>query len=56
MEQKNQILGNRLVVMSREDLNPFVNEMAQNIVTEQKTVPDTNSEWLGLPDQFWGGN
>ena len=48
--RKSQILGNQLVVMSREDLNSLVNEMAQNIVAAQKTVQGTNSEWMSLPD------
>ena len=50
MEQKNQILGNQLVVLSREDLNSLVNEMAQNIVAAQKAVQGTSNEWMSLPD------
>ena len=35
MQSDNRILGNQLVVMSREDLDALVNEMAQNIVAAQ---------------------
>ena len=35
MQSENRILGNQLVVMSREDLDALVNEMAQNIVAAQ---------------------
>ena len=38
MQSDNRILGNQLVVMSREDLDALVNEMAQNIVAAQ-TIP-----------------
>ena len=50
MSNEKSILGNQLVVMSREDLNSHVNEMAQNIVAAQKAVQSTNSEWMSLPD------
>ena len=35
MQSENRILGNQLVVMSREDLDALINEMAQNIVAAQ---------------------
>ena len=35
MQSENRILSNQLVVMSREDLEALVNEMAQNIVAAQ---------------------
>lgn len=35
MQSENRNLGNQLVVMSREDLDALVNEMAQNIVAAQ---------------------
>ena len=39
------ILGNQLVVMSRDDLDSLVNEMAQNIVAVQaKNILQYNSE------------
>ena len=35
MNSENKILGNQLVVMSRDDLDSLVNEMAQSIVAVQ---------------------
>ena len=35
MNCENKILGNQLVVMSRDDLYTMMNEMAQNIVAAQ---------------------
>ena len=35
METDNKILGNQLVVMSREDFDNLVNEAAQNMVAAQ---------------------
>ena len=46
MSTENQILGNQLVVMSREDLDALVNEMAQNIVAAQtKNAQDDLETW-----------
>ena len=38
------ILGNQLVVMSRDDLDSLVNEMAQNIIAVQAKNIQNNSE------------
>ena len=35
MKTDSKILGNQLVVMSRDDLDTMVNEMAQNIINAQ---------------------
>ena len=43
MYNENGILGNQLVVMSREDFDNLVNEAAQ-------TKKNDYSEWLTLPD------
>jgi hypothetical protein len=49
MYNENGILGNQLVVMSREDFDNLVNEAAQNMVAAQ-TKRNDYSEWLNLPD------
>ena len=51
MQSENRILGNQLVVMTREDLNSLVNEMAQNIVAAQtKNVQNDYEAWINVPD------
>ena len=49
MYNENGILGNQLVVMSREDFDNLVNEAAQNMVAAQ-TKKNDYSEWLTIPD------
>lgn len=49
MYNEKGILGNQLVVMSREDFDNLVNEAAQNMVAAQ-TKKNDYSEWLTLPD------
>ncbi len=44
MNSENKILGNQLVVMSRDDLDSLVNEMAQNIVAIQAMNMQNDSE------------
>ena len=44
MDSENKILGNQLVVMSRDDLDSLVNEMAQNIVAIQAMNMHNDSE------------
>ncbi len=47
MQSENRILGNQLVVMSREDLDALVNEMAQNIVAAQtKNAQNDLEAWM----------
>ena len=51
-------LGNQLVVMSRDDLDTMVNEMAQNIVATQiKNVQNDGelkvAESMLLGPRFW---
>lgn len=51
MQSENRILGNQLVVMSREDLNALVNEMAQNIVAAQtKNAQNDLETWMNVPE------
>ena len=51
MQSENRILGNQLVVMSREDLNPLVNKMAQNIVAAQtKNAQYDYETWMIVPE------
>ena len=45
MQSENRILGNQLVVMSREDLDALVNEMAQNIVAAQEWGASLQEGW-----------
>ena len=50
MQSENRILGNQLVVMSREDLDALVNEMAQNIVAAQtKNAQNDLETWMNVP-------
>lgn len=49
MYNEKGILGNQLVVMSREDFDNLVNEAAQNIVAAQ-TKKNDYSGWLTMPD------
>ena len=51
MQSENRILGNQLVVMSREDLDALVNEMAQNIVAAQtKNAQNDYEAWMSVPE------
>ena len=51
MQSENRILGNQLVVMSREDLDALVNEMAQNIVAAQtKNAQNDLETWMNVPE------
>ena len=51
MQSDNRILGNQLVVMSREDLDALVNEMAQNIVAAQtKNAQNDLETWMNVPE------
>ena len=51
MQSENRILGNQLVVMSREDLDALVNEMAQNIVAAQtKNAQNDYETWMSVPE------
>ena len=51
MQSENRILGNQLVVMSREDLDALVNEMAQNIVAAQtKNAQNDYDAWMDVPE------
>ena len=51
MYNDNGILGNQLVVMSREDLDTLVNEMAQNIVAAQtKNAQNDLETWINVPE------
>ena len=51
MQSDNRILGNQLVVMSREDLDALVNEMAQNIVaTQTKNAQNDLETWMNVPE------
>ena len=51
MKTENKILGNQLVVMSRDDLDSMVNEMAQNIVAAQNKNTQSDYEaWMDVPE------
>ena len=51
MQSENRILGNQLVVMSREDLDALINEMAQNIVAAQTKNAQSDLEtWMNVPE------
>lgn len=51
MQSENRILGNQLVVISREDLDALVNEMAQNIVAAQtKNAQNDLETWMNVPE------
>ena len=51
MNCENKILGNQLVVMSRDDLDSLVNEMAQNIVAVQtKNMQNDSEAGMNAPD------
>ena len=55
MYNEKGILGNQLVVMSREDFDNLVNEAAQNIVAAQ-TKKNDYSGWLTMPVYFTRGS
>lgn len=70
MQSENRILGNQLVVMSREDLDALVNEMAQNIVAHSNLLcididkkdnmdvdwfDDLKHEWHNIPQILYAG-
>ncbi len=51
MQSENRILGNQLVIMSREDLDALVNEMAPNIVAAQtKSAQNDLETWMNVPE------
>ena len=50
--KSNKNLGNQLVVMSRDDLDTMVNEMAQNIVAAQiKNVQNDGESGTDVPQE-----